>query len=292
MSRAIGGIWAAVLTPVTESLEPDAQRALPYYRDLLAGGCDGLNVFGTTGEAMSFGVRQRFAYLEQLAHDLPVSRLMAGSGAASLHDAVTLMRGVLDCGFAAALVMPPFFLRDASDDGILAFFDALLERAQPPRESVLLYNFPRMSGITLHAGLVERLVRNSGGRIAGIKDSSNDAKLQSELATRLPGFTILPGSEADLREARARGAAGVISGSVALWAPLAKRVFETGDEDAARELRAKRAVLDGMPLVPAMRYLTAMLRNDPQWERAMPPQRQLTREERQRLEGVISASTR
>jgi 4-hydroxy-tetrahydrodipicolinate synthase len=293
VTGAIGGIWAAVPTPISASLEPDAQRALPYYRDLLANGCDGLNVFGTTGEAMSFSANQRLEYLERLAQSgLPVSRLMAGSGAASLDDAARLMRGVLDCGFAAALAMPPFFLRDASDDGIAAFFEALFERAQPPRGSVLLYSFPRMSGISLHATLVERIVGNSGGSIAGIKDSSNDVQLQSELAARLPGFAILPGSESDLREARGRGAAGVISGSVALWAPLAKRVFDTGDEDDARKLRAKRAALDGMPLVPAMRYLIAMQRDDPQWERAMPPQRRLTQEERQRLEGLISASAR
>ena len=156
---------------------------------------------------------------------------------------------------------------------------------------MLLYNFPRMSGITLHAASSSGSSITPRAGIAGLKDSSNDANLQSELAARLPSFTILPGSEADLREARLRGAAGVISGSVALWAPLAS-AYSRRREGAARELCAKRAALDGMPLVPAMRYLTAMLRNDPQWERAMPPQRRLAQQERGRLQGVISANTR
>jgi len=112
--------------------------------------------------------------------------------------------------------MPPFFYREASDDGVAAFFDTLLARAKPPGKSVLLYNVPRMSGIALHADLVDRLVAASGDRIFGMKDSSNDARLQAEIIGRRPGFSIFPGSESDLAEAKRRGAAGCISGSVAL----------------------------------------------------------------------------
>ncbi len=184
---AIGGIWAAALTPFTADFQPDAARAIPYYRELLENGCDGINVLGTTGEAMSLSVEQRVRYMQSLAcSGLPMARMMAGTGAAALDDAVELTRAALDCGFAAALIMPPFFYREASDDGIAAFFHTLFARAMPPRKSVLLYNFPRMAGVVLHADLVDRLVDASRGRIFGMKDSSNDARLQAEIIGRRP----------------------------------------------------------------------------------------------------------
>lgn len=285
----VGGIWAAVLTPVAADLQPDAAAAVPYYRDLLDSGCDGVAVLGTTGEAMSFGVEQRVRYMERLAvSGLPAHRIMAGTGAASLEDAVRLSACAIGCGFAAALVMPPFFLREASADGIVAFFEALLARLEPPSSSLLLYNFPRMSGIALGPDLVERLIETSGGCIFGMKDSSNDASLQAEILARRPGFAIFPGSESDLLRAKARGASGCISGSVALWARPAKAAWEERDETQAREVERRRAALDGVPLVPAMRYLTASLRRNPQWERAMPPQQPLSSDGRARLRGLLA----
>jgi 4-hydroxy-tetrahydrodipicolinate synthase len=287
---AISGIWAAALTPITADLQPDAAAAIPYYRELLETGCDGINVLGTTGEAMSLSVEQRVHYMRSLASSgLPMARMMAGTGAAALDDAVELTRTALDCGFAAALIMPPFFYRQASDDGIAAFFDTLLARAKAPRKSVLLYNFPKMSGVALHADLVDRLVEASGHRIFGMKDSSNDARLQDEIIVRRPELSIFPGSESDLAEAKRRGVAGCISGSVALWPQLAKAVFDSGDEAQASELNRRRAALDGVPLVAAMRCRISALRGEPQWERTMLPQEPLCVEQRERLDRALAS---
>jgi 4-hydroxy-tetrahydrodipicolinate synthase len=275
----IRGIWAAVLTPVDEDFAPDAARALPHYRDLLARGCDGINALGTTGEAMSFAASQRERFMESLASSgLPMGRAMAGTGAASLEDCARLTRHAFDCGYAAALVMPPFFFRDASDDGIVAFFDALFARANPPQQRVLLYNFPRMSGITFNPSLVDRLLREFPGIVAGMKDSSNDANLQTEIIARHPELAVLPGSESGLLAAKRRGVAGCISGSVALWPELAADVFASGDGAQDEELTRRRDALAGTPFIPAVRYLVAKLRRDPNWERAMPPQRPLSPE--------------
>ncbi|MGA2760514.1 MAG: dihydrodipicolinate synthase family protein [Candidatus Cybelea sp.] len=287
---AIRGIWAAALTPVTADFQPDAAKAIPHYRELLENGCDGINVLGTTGEAMSFSAAQRERYMQALAASgLPMQRLMAGTGAASLDDAVRLTRAALDCGFAAALIMPPFFYRDAPAQGIVAFFDALMAAVDPPPQSLLLYNFPRMTGVALDAALADRLIAASAGSIFGMKDSSNDARLQAEIVSRRPGVSIFPGSESDLREAKSRGAAGCISGSVALWPRLAKSVFENGEEAQAGVLRRRRTTLDGVPLVGAVRYLTARSQADPAWERAMPPQQPLSAEQRERLDRALAS---
>ncbi len=267
------GIYAAVLTPITRNLEPDAERAIPYYRDLLASGCDGLNLLGTTGEAMSFSAEQRLRFMEAIARSgLPLERITCGSGAASLGDCVLLTQAALSLGFAAALVMPPFFYRDADDDGIVAFFTALLARVSKVKKGrILLYNFPRMSGIAFHAALVERLLREFPGVIIGMKDSSNDRALQRALLAADNGFAVFPGSEEYLVEAKAYGAAGCISGSVCLWPQLAREVFRSGDPERARELAKLRAGLADAPLIPAVRRLVARERNDAAWENPMPP---------------------
>lgn len=281
------GIWAAVLTPIDAELVPDAAVAVPYYRDLLARGCDGINLLGTSGEAMSFGVTERLSFMEAIASSgLPMERIMVGTGAASLADAVRLTRAAFAFGFAAALVLPPFFFRDASDEGIVTFFDELIARTDPPSRSLLLYDFPRMSGITFRAPLVARLLREHPHAIAGMKDSSNDPALQSELLSAHQDFAIFPGSEGDLLAAKARGVAGCISGSVALWPELAQAVFTHGDAEQGRDLTHRRNSLDGLPFVPAVRRLVARIQCDPAWARAMPPQTALTAEQERLVERV------
>jgi 4-hydroxy-tetrahydrodipicolinate synthase len=285
----LGGIWAAVLTPLDARLAPDADEAVAYYGDLLAAGCDGINLLGTTGEAMSFGIAQRLGLMEAVAHSaLPIERAMVGTGAASLDDAAQLTRAAFDLGFAAALVLPPFFFRDASDDGIVRFFDELLARAHAPGKRVLLYNFPRMSGVTFHADLVDRLVREFPEAIAGMKDSSNDAALQREVALRQPNLSVFAASEGALREAKAYGAAGCISGSVALWPGLASDAFHREDEGAALRAGELRGALAGPPLIAAMRYLTAKAREQERWERSLPPLVPLTSQERDALDDRLA----
>jgi 4-hydroxy-tetrahydrodipicolinate synthase len=280
----LSGVWAAVLTPLTADYSPDAARAVRCYRDLLERGCDGINVLGTTGEAMSLGVDQREVFMEAIAASgLPMERVMVGTGAASLRDASRLTRRAFEAGFAAALVMPPFFYRDASDDGIVAFFDELFGRTDPPRGSVMLYNFPRMSGITFHRALTGRLLEEFPDTIAGMKDSSNDCELQREILSWRPDQRIFPGSETDLLAAGRRGAAGCISGSVALWPELAHAVFTDGDDEKDRELSQRRAALDGLPFIPAVRYVTAVASGEPEWERALPPLQPLTPGQRRTL---------
>jgi len=283
-ANRLRGIWAAVVTPIDSRLSPDSAKAIPYYRDLLARGCDGINLFGTTGEAMSFGAKERLTMMEAIAgSDVPMERLMTGTGAASLDDAATITRQALDLNFAAALVMPPFFYRDAGDDGVMRFFDELFSRVSPPYNSIILYNFPQMSGITFHAGLTDRLMSAFPRTIVGVKDSSNDRALQAELLQRHPQLAIFPGSEHYLAEALAAGAAGCISGSVALWPELAQSVYLRRFRDDSELLAAKRTALAGLPFIPTVRTVIASQRDDDSWRKPMPPLIELTASESNEL---------
>lgn len=291
-SARVRGVWAAVVTPVDATFTPDAAKAISYYRDLLAAGCDGINVFGTTGEAMSFGVDQRCTMMEAVAESgLPMDRVMVGTGAASLDDATRLFALARRLDFAAMLVMPPFFYRDAGDDGVMRFYDTLFARVEPEAGSVLLYNFPAMSGITFTVGLIDRLVAAFPRAIGGLKDSSNDRTLQAAVLARHPDFTVLPGSEHYLAEAVAAGAAGCISGSVALWPELAQRVYLRGLSDDSRALAARRTALTGLPFIAAVRHAIAAQRNDESWRIPMPPLVELGAAERVELERRFNAAS-
>ena len=287
MTSQLRGICSAALTPFDAAFRPDVSVAVPYYDSLLRSGCNALNLMGTTGEAMSIAVGDRLRFIEAIAGSgLPLARMMVGTGASALLDAIALTRAALDAGFAAALVMPPFFYRGISDDGVLHFFEHFLEGVHPPQGSILLYNFPAMSGITFNADLVDRLLELYPGLIAGMKDSSNDVDLQKAILERHPGFLMYPGSEVALGDARERGVAGCISASVALWPDLAARVWR--GEAPQDELTGKRESLAGLPMVPAVRYLVSLQTGNDDWERCIPPQMALTTEQTAALSAQVA----
>jgi 4-hydroxy-tetrahydrodipicolinate synthase len=288
MNRQAGlrGVWAAVLTPIDTQLRPDDRKAVEYYNGLLADGIDGLNVLGTNGEAASFGTGQRVRYMEAVAAGVPLDRAIVGTGTTSLEDTVRLTQTAMDCGFLGALVMPPFFYRQVSDDGVVAFFDALLGRLDDADGRIVLYNFPGASGVTFHAALVDRLIAEFPGAIVGMKDSSNDRALQLAILSDHPDFIILPSSEEYLVDAGTVGTAGCISGSVALWPKLAQQVWQTGQ--GAERLAEMRRSVAAPDMLVRVRYLTSRLRNDETWEHPMPPLTPLSEDEKHKLDASFA----
>lgn len=286
MTSQLPGVCAAVLTPFDADLQPDAAKAIAYYDSLLHSGIDSLNVLGTTGEAMSLSVEQRVAFMESIAASaLPGARMMVGTGANALADAVRLTGAAFGLGFAGALVMPPSFFRGVCDEGVMQFFDRLFKGAHPPQGGILLYNYPAMSGVTFHPDLVDRLVENYPGIIGGIKDSSNNAELQREIHARHPELLVYPSSESFLTDARECGLAGCISGTVALWPQLAARVW-SGDASAQSDLTNRRETIARVPLLPGVRYLLSRAAAEADWVRAVPPLQPLNSEQITQIEAL------
>src|SRR5882724_4551908 len=167
----LSGVFAAVATAVAENGEPDIARSLGHARFLLDNGCDGLNVLGTTGEATSFSLDQRKAVMSAYRDQgLPMERLMVGTGAAALADALALTRHAAALGFAGALVLPPFYYKGVPDDGLFAYIRALVDGTADRPIPIYLYHFPSMSGLPWSVALIKRLRDAFGPRIAGLKD--------------------------------------------------------------------------------------------------------------------------
>ncbi|MGZ3321453.1 MAG: dihydrodipicolinate synthase family protein [Xanthobacteraceae bacterium] len=266
------GVIAAIATAVDDKGEPDCARSTALARFLLANGCDGLNVLGTTGEATSFSLEQRKRVMSAYSEaGLPLDRLMVGTGAASVADAVALTRHAAELGFAGALLLPPFYYKGVPDDGLFAYVEIIVRATAAEPIPIYLYHFPAQSGLPWHVKLVGRLVASFGTRIVGLKDSSGDMAYAREATKVAPGFKVFPSTEAVLMEARAGAFAGCISATANLNADLCARAWRDGDADALAAAVAIRKLFDGKQLVPGVKALIAHIHDDAGWARVQPP---------------------
>jgi 4-hydroxy-tetrahydrodipicolinate synthase len=271
-TKTLHGVIAAIATAVDAKGEPDSARSTGLARFLLANGCDGLNVLGTTGEATSFSLDQRKRVMSAYAQSgLPLDRMMVGTGAAAPADAIALTKHAAELGFAGALVLPPFYYKGVPDDGLVAYIEAILTATAAKPIPLYLYHFPAQSGLPWHVALIRRLLDTFGDRIVGLKDSSGDMAYAREAASILPRFKVFPSTEAVLAEARTGVFAGCISATANLNADLCARAFRTGDAVALSEAVTIRNLFNGKALVPGIKMLLAHIHNDPQWAVMEPP---------------------
>jgi len=271
-TTTLHGVIAAIATAIDEKGEPDCARSTALARYLLDSGCDGLNVLGTTGEATSFSLDQRRRVMSAYAESgLPLDRMMVGTGAAALSDAIALTKHAAELGFAGALVLPPFYYKGVHDDGLVAGIEAILAATAVRPIPIYLYHFPAQSGLPWHIALIRRLLENFGERIVGLKDSSGDTAYAREAAAIRPRFKVFPSTEAALPEARSGPFAGCISATANLNADLCARAYRLGDAAALVDAVAIRKLFDGKPLVPGVKALLAHIHGAPQWGRVEPP---------------------
>ena len=271
-SSKIQGVIAAIATAVDDKGEPDCARSAALATFLLANGCDGLNVLGTTGEATSFSLEQRKRVMSAYRDaGLPLDRLMVGTGAASMADAVALTRHAAERGFAGALVLPPFYYKGVPDDGLLAYVETIVQATAAKPIPIYLYHFPAQSGLPWHVKLVKRLLATHGDRIVGLKDSSGDMAYAREAASISPDFKVFPSTEAVLLEARSGAFAGCISATANLNADLCARAWHNGDADALDAAVTIRKLFDGQQLVAGVKALLAHIHGDAAWARVQPP---------------------
>jgi 4-hydroxy-tetrahydrodipicolinate synthase len=266
------GVIAAVATPVTADGAPDLDRALALARYLLDHGCDGLNVLGTTGEATSFSLDERKAVMSAYqANGLPMHRLMVGTGAAAVADAVALTRHAAELGFAGALLLPPFYYKGVPDDGLFAYIETIVQATAATPIPLYLYHFPSMSGLPWHVALIRRLLAAFSSRLVGLKDSSGDMAFARSAAAISKDFAVFPSTEAVLLEARRGDFAGCISATANCNADLCARAWKNGDAAALEAAVAIRKLFDGKPLVSGVKALLAYIHGDPELARVKPP---------------------
>ena len=270
------GVYAAMLSPFDAKFDIDSAALIEHGKWLLANGCNGLSMLGSTGEGNSMPTRQRIGLLESLAKaGLPTKQFIPGTGAAALGDAVELTRHAVQLGCGGALVLPPYYYKNPTAEGIYAAFARLIEGVADARLRLYLYHIPQFTMVPIPHPVIERLIDNFPGIVAGLKDSSGDWNYSETLLAQLPGFAVYPGSEIFLSRVKRAGGGGCISGTVNFTAPLAAQVFAaTSDAEADRlqkKLDAVRLVIEGKPLIAALKSIKAESSGNPVWNRLLPP---------------------
>ena len=268
------GVIAAVPTPVDDTGNPQKNLFLSHCSWLLENGCDGLNILGSTGEANSFDTKTRKNIMRWAAKKLDNSRLMVGTGTPSLDQTVKLTKFAGKSGYRVALVLPPYYYKPISDEGLIAWYSQLHKALGKQKIAIYFYNFPQMTGLTIPISVIEHLHSRWPERFKGIKDSSGNLEYCRELVKKLPGFAVFPSSEVSLGEAHKSGFAGCISATTNQTTRLCSQLWATRENpepNLVGQISDLRNKISESDLIPSIKYLVGQRTNQAMWENMVPP---------------------
>lgn len=291
-----GGVNAAVLTAMREDLSVDLDRTAAHCHWLLANGCNGLAVMGTTGEANSLGISERLDLLDGLvARGVPGAKMLPGTGTTAITDTVLLTKKARDIGCRGALLLPPFYYKNPSEDGLLAYFSEVIDRIGGGI-SIYLYNFPQQSAIPFSVAFFERLLKKYPTVFKGVKDSSGNFENGKSYvdAFAKDGFEVYAGDDTLLLPLLKLGAAGCITAAGNLNSSVAATVYANWNnptgEAAAITLAATRKAAVSVPLIPGLKAMKARLTGDAGWRYSRPPNIAISAEQQASLFAAWDAS--
>ena len=294
--KRLFGVLAPVVTPFKRDLSPDRERYVRHCKWLLAHGCRGLAVFGTNSEANSLSVDERMLLLEWLIQaGVPAGSLMPGTGCCALTDSVRLTAHAVKLGCAGVLMLPPFYYKGVSDDGLFRNFAEVIERVGDARLQVYLYHIPPVSQVPITLTLIDRLLKRYPGTVAGLKDSSGDWQNTKAVldAFAKSGFDVFAGSEVFLLDNMRNGGKGCITATGNINPGPINGVFENwqaANADALqKDITATRGVMQKYPMMAALKAVIAHYARDPDWATVRPPLVELSPEQNQSLVAELKA---
>jgi 4-hydroxy-tetrahydrodipicolinate synthase len=286
------GVFCAALTPLDRDLNPNHTAFVAHCRRLLTDGCAGIAMLGTTGEANSFSASERKALLEAaLAGGIEPGQLLPGTGVAALTETVELTRHALSVGVTTVVMLPPFYYKGVTDEGLVAAYSEIVDRIEDDRLRVVLYHIPQMSAVPITHEAIARLRDRYPATIVGIKDSSGDFANMKAMVERFPGFAVLAGADPLMLPLLKAGGAGAITATTNLIAADLAFVFRHhADPAKANEVEAAQARVvaareraSRFPQMASLKTLLAAAARDEGWLRMRPPLMPLNAEDRQSL---------
>jgi 4-hydroxy-tetrahydrodipicolinate synthase len=290
MKHAIHGVHSAAATPVTAGGEPDVALFAAHCSALLEEGCHGIAMLGTTGEANSFGLKQRMTLLDgAVAGGVPVETLLPGTSAPSVADTVALTSHAVRAGAKGVVMLPPYYYKGVSDEGLFRFYARVIEGVGDDRLRIVLYHIPQFTMVPLSHDLIARLLEAFPGIVCGIKDSSGDLENMRAMCERFPALGVLAGADPMMLPVLQAGGAGCIT-ATSNAGPAALRVVWDNWQDPAKagEVEAAqtrivewRNLSSSYAQIPTVKAMVARVRGDLTWLNMMPPLVELGQNERQ-----------
>lgn len=272
MNQDIHGLWPALLIPVARDGAVDTARAISHGKRMLAAGCDGITLFGTTGEGPAFSTSERKRLLEaMLAGGVRADQIVVTTSTCALPDAIDLGRHASALGCHRQMFMPPFYFRQPRDAGIVESVSQVVRGIDDPVLKLLLYHIPGLSSVSFSHGAIATLAQRHPGQVIGVKDSSGDLEHALGLARSFPALSILVGAEQHVATTMLAGGSGSINGLANIAPGLMRRVIASpakvapDDEKLMRDLLALLGVLPGMPFVCVYKTMLAEQSGDDSW---------------------------
>ena len=288
------GVLAPVLTPFKADLSPDYDRFSAFCRWLLAQGADGLAVFGTTSEANSQSADERMKMLDGLIETgVAAAKLMPGTGACSIDEAVRLNKHAVGYGCGGVLMLPPFYYKGVTDDGIFGFFSEVIQGVGDSALKVYLYHIPPQTGTPFSLDLIGRLIKEYPDTVVGLKDSGGDWANTKSILDAFPGFGTFAGSEVFLLDTLRGGGVGCITATGNVNPTGIRKVYENWETPEADALQAAitktRKIIQSRTLIPALKTIVSHYHDDPAWATVRPPLVPLMAEEQKGLIADLDA---
>ena len=215
---------------------------------------------------------------------------MVGTGTPSLSETISLTKAADDFGYGVALVLPPYYYKPLTEDGLFAWYEHLHVALGERKITIYFYNFPQMTGLEIPISVIRRLYDAWPDRFKGIKDSSGQLPYCRELAQAMPGLAIFPSSEVSLGEAHQSGFAGCISATTNQTGSLCAQLWanrSSPDQTLIDQIASLRGTIAGEALIPSIKYLVAQRTGNPEWEHLLPPFQTLSDARKTDLKTVI-----
>ena len=276
MAERMSGVLCPVVTPFNDDLSPDADRLIRQCKWLLTQNV-GLAVFGTNSEANSLSLEEKMLLLDRLVEaGIDTNRMMPGTGCCALPETVKLTQHAVKLGCAGTLMLPPFYYKGVSDDGLFASFSEVIERVGNASLRVYLYHIPPVSQVGISLELIERLVKSYPDTVVGVKDSSGDwDNTSAMLERRWDDFRVFAGAETFLLRNMQGGGAGCISATANINPAAIDRLYQEWKSAEADNLQKGldeiRDTTMAYPMIPALKATVAHFTDDTQWRTVRPP---------------------
>ena len=276
----ISGVYCAVLTPLKNNLSINNNLHLRHCQSLMQKGLDGLTIFGTNGEASSFSVGQKIQSIEFLLENrIDAGNLMIGSGSSSLEDAITLTKFSAKIGAKASLLIPPFYFKNVTDDGVIAYYRNVIESTSDNEFKFLLYNIPEHSSVTINFNIIENLLKLYPNNVVGLKDSTGNMENMLKTIKYFNNFAVFCGNGALSLNTSRRGGAGAITGDANITAKLLsfiihnfKREKEIDNFNDLQVLMENiRKVLSSHEQISLLKAYYSIADKMEEWNNVMPP---------------------
>ena len=280
----INGIYSAALTPINDDLSINKNLYLEHCQYLMKQGHDGLAIFGTTGEANSFSIKEKCDTIDfLLSNNLDSNLLIPGTGSSSIEDAIQLTKFAEKNKSRAVLLLPPFYYKNVSDEGIINYFRKIIETVGSSDFHYLLYNIPQTTSVVLNFNIIETLLKLYPNNIVGIKDSSGNIDSMLKTVKYFQDLALFCGHDSLALKIYKRGGAGAITAGTNIAGRLLSFIINNiNKEKEIEDFNSYQALLEQIretitleEPISVMKAYFSIINKNPDWNKVMPPLKSL-----------------